>query len=195
MAVIRMMWAVDVEGSGMSPPEIVELAIVELDGLDLTGNRKSWRCRPRGGISPIASRIHGIRMEDVLDAPALEDIAARVHEWLEDRPIIGHNVRVDYDLLAQKLTGWQPQSVIDTLRLSRDLLPDQEKQSLQRLGADLGLDIMVERETGGTAHSALYDANLTARLFLHLIKPLSEGERDNAISKADILLGRQGSLW
>ena len=104
------MWAVDIEGSGMSPPEIVELAIVELDGLKVTGKSRFWRCKPKGGISPIASRIHGIRLDDVSDAPDVKDIAPSVRGWLGSRPIIGHNVRVDYDLLEKMLGGWQPKS-------------------------------------------------------------------------------------
>lgn len=64
------MWAIDVEGSGKSPPEIVELAIVEMDGLELTGDRKHWRLRPHNGISPIASHIQRIWDRDVEDAPS-----------------------------------------------------------------------------------------------------------------------------
>ena len=71
----EIMWAVDVEGSGKSPPEIVELAIAEMKGLTLTGRRKHWRFKPKKGISPMASHIHGIWDEDVVDAP---DIRQRI---------------------------------------------------------------------------------------------------------------------
>ena len=191
---MESMWAVDVEGSGMSPPEIVELAIVELNGLYFTGKSRCWRCRPKHGISPIAARIHGIRETDVDDAPEVEDIATSVRDWLGDRMIIGHNVRVDYSLLARDLVGWRPKSAIDTLRLSRLLLPDQEKHGLERLGAVLGLDVLIRKETGGYAHSALFDASVAGRLFVYLLKPLSDRERDDAMWKADILRGTQGSL-
>ena len=191
---MESMWAVDVEGSGMSPPEIVELAIVELNGLQFTGKSRCWRCKPKHGISPIAARIHGIRDADVDDAPKVEDIATSVRDWLGDRTIIGHNVRVDYLLLTRDLVGWRPKSAIDTLRLSRLLLPDQEKHSLERLGGVLGLDVLVKKETGSSAHSALFDASVAGRLFVHLLEPLSDRERDDAMWKADILRGTQGSL-
>ena len=191
---MESMWAVDVEGSGMSAPEIVELAIVELNGLHFTGKSRCWRCKPKNGISPIAARIHGIRETDVDDAPEVEDIAASVRDWLGNRTIIGHNVRVDYSLLARSLVGWQPKSAIDTLRLSRLLLPDQEKHGLERLGAVLELDVLVKKETGSFAHSALFDASVAGRLFIQLLELLSARNRDDAMLKADILRGTQGSL-
>ena len=178
----------------MSPPEIVELAIVELNGLQLTGQSRCWRCKPKRGISPIAARIHGIREADVYAAPEIEDIAESVRELLGNRAIIGHNVRVDYSILVRDLASWRPNAAIDTLRLSRLLLPDQEKHGLERLGAVLGLDVLVKRETGSSAHSALFDASVAGRLFIHLLESLSDHERADAMSKADILLGTQESL-
>lgn len=104
-------------------PEIVELAIAEMEGLTLTGRSKHWRFRPKNGISPIASRIHGIWDEDVADAPEFEDVVDDVLLWLEDKPIVGHNVKVEVDILSQALEGWEPAAAYDTLKIARRLLP------------------------------------------------------------------------
>ena len=189
------MWCVDVEGSGMSPPELVELAIVELNGLDFTGRKECWRVKPAGGISPAASRIHGIVEEDLTNAPSLHDIADHVRSFLGTCPIVGHNVRVDLSVLQRELVGWKPRSAFDTLSLARQLLPSRGQFGLSRLGATLGLDIVVAGETGASAHSALYDATLAARLFIHLLKPLTEREREAVLLEADVLYDPQGSLF
>ena len=190
----QRMWAVDVEGSGMSLPEIVELAIVEMCGLELTGKSNHWRLKPKGEISPFASKIHGIRKEDVADAPDIEDIAGDVLICLGNAPIVGHNVRVEYALLLRDLHGWRPQAAVDTLWIARHLLRDEKNHGLERLGSVLGLDVIVEQETGGVAHSALYDATLAARLLRHLLGPLSDTERQSVMLEADILRGKQGVL-
>ena len=191
---IERMWAVDVEGSGKSPPEIVELAIAEVDGLCLTGRRKHWRLKPKYGISPIVSRIHGIWDEDVSDAPDLEDIADDVLMWLEDKPIIGHNVKVEVELLKEAFKEWQPVAAYDTLKLARRLLPFEEKHGLEHLGSKLGLSASAADVTGGEAHSAPFDAVLSALLFEFLLHDRSEIDRHTILRDADILGGAQGRL-
>ena len=133
----EIMWAVDVEGSGKSPPEIVELAIAEMKGLTLTGRRKHWRFKPKKGISPMASHIHGIWDEDVVDAPDIEDVADDVLMWLEDKAIVGHNVKVEVDILSQALEGWEPTAAYDTLKIARRLLPAEEKHGLEYQVVDM----------------------------------------------------------
>jgi DNA polymerase III subunit epsilon len=194
MVMVDRMWAVDVEGSGKSPPEIVELAIAEMNGLRLTGRRMHWRFRPRNGISPSAARIHGIWDRDVEDAPELEDAADDVLTWLEDKPIVGHNVRVELTLLSDALEGWKPSAAYDTLRLARRLLPDEKKHGLEHLGAKLNLEGEAAQITGGLSHSAPYDAVLSALLMRRLLEPLMESDRDAAMAAADIQHSAQGSL-
>ena len=188
------MWAVDVEGNGASPPEIVELAVVEMSGLGLTGRRKHWRFKPKGGITPIVSRIHGIWERDVADAPEIEDVADDLLELLEDTPIVGHNVRVELETIGRAIPDWKPVAAFDTLRMARRLLPDEPKYGLEHLGTSLGLLDAAEAATGGASHSAPFDAALSAILLEHLLSPLAETERQAAMDEADILRGQQGSL-
>ncbi len=189
------MWAVDIEGNGKTPPEIVEIAIVELRGLERTGLRRNWRLRPPSGISPMASRIHGIWERDVADAPDLEDVADDIMLWLEGAPIVGHNVRVELDVLGRAIEEWSPTAAYDTLKLARTLLPDAPKHGLEALGTQLGLDAQAASETGGAAHSALYDATLTAILLKHLLQPLSAEEQRRRLVEIDLLApSAQGQL-
>ena len=188
------MWAVDVEGNGRTPSEIVEVAIVELQGLEPTGLNRTWRVRPAGGISAIAARIHGIWERDVSDAPELDDVADDILDWLEGVPIVGHNVRVEVDILSRSLGDWSPPAAYDTLKLARMLLPDAPRHGLQKVGEMLGLDALAEIATGSAAHSALYDATLSAMLLGHLLGPVPEEERSRLLAQIDILPVEQARL-
>ncbi|KMS59870.1 DNA polymerase III subunit epsilon [Novosphingobium barchaimii LL02] len=190
----EIMWAIDVEGSGKSPPEIVELAIAEMDGLSLTGRSKHWRFRPKNGISPIAARIHGIWDEDVVDAPDLEDVVDDVLLWLEDKAIVGHNVKVELDILSPALEGWEPAAAYDTLKIARRLLSAEDKHGLGYLGSKLDLSPRAEKITGGKAHSAPFDAVLSALLLDHMLRDRTEEDQRAILADADILGGAQGLL-
>lgn len=187
-------WVVDLEGSGSRLPEIVEIAMLELNDL-VPGTRRHWLVRPKGGVDPAATRIHGITDADLEGAPAIEDIAADIADDLKCIPIIGHNVRVEIDVLSRSVPEWQPASAVDTLKLAKLLLPGKKSYALSNLGAELALDAEARQLTGKEAHSALFDATLTALLFIELIKPLPAERRRQALLACDVLYKPQGSLF
>jgi DNA polymerase-3 subunit epsilon len=191
---IGRMWAVDVEGNGGAPAEIVEIAIVEIQGLKLTGLNRRWRVRPPGGISLTVSRIHGIFDQDVEKAPEIEELASEIMEWIEDVPIVGHNVRVEIDIISRSLEGWRPPAAYDTLKLARSLIPHAEKYGLEALGRFLHLDRQAEEATKSAPHSALYDATLSAMLLQYMLEPLTESARQQALAKANLVSPEQGKL-
>lgn len=187
-------WVVDVEGNGASPPEIIELAMVEVVNLAITGNQRHWLVRPEQPISPVASRIHGLTDNDVADAPSMEDIADSVLPWIEGTPIVGHNVRVEVDILTRSLPDWTPTVAIDTLRLARALRPGLESYALGKLGAHFGLEREAGERSGARHHAALFDATLTALILIDLLKNLPATKRQTVLQDADILDPKQGSL-
>jgi DNA polymerase III epsilon subunit family exonuclease len=187
-------WVVDVEGNGGSPPEIVELAMLEVVDLQLTDKQFHWLIRPEEPIQPAVTRIHGLTDADVADAPSFDDIADDVLLWLDGEAIIGHNVRVELDIIARSLPDWCPIAAIDTLKLARALKPNVESYSLEKLGNALGHTAQAARQSGRRHHSALYDATLTAIIFMDLISAVSESQRSDVLRDADILDSRQGSL-
>lgn len=191
---MQTFWVIDVEGNGGSPPEIVELAMIEVSGLQLTGRRRNWLIKPGQPITPAVSRIHGLTDADVAQAPTIEDIADDILPWIEETPIVGHNVRIEVDILGRSLPDWTPGVAIDTLKLARRLRPGLESYSLGKLGAALGLDGVASARSGAGHHAALFDATLTALILIHLLEGLDPAERDDALRDADILDVRQGSL-
>ena len=116
-------WVVDVEGSGGTPPEIVEMAMLELVDLKITGRQRHWLIRPDRPIEPAATRIHRLTNADVADAPSIGDIADDLLLLLDETPIVGHNVRVEVDIISRSIPEWTPCVAIDTLKLARALRP------------------------------------------------------------------------
>lgn len=187
-------WVIDVEGNGGKPPEIVEIAIVEVRDLTLQQRRMEWLVKPQAPISPQVSRIHGITNEDVARSPDIDDIADDIVTWTNGEKVLGHNVKVDVDAIARAIPAWRPTMAIDTLRLSRLVLPGRTSYSLENLGADLGLSKIAAKESGKGQHSALFDSILTGLLFIHLVSELREPQRQTTLAVCDILNSNQGEL-
>jgi exodeoxyribonuclease X len=156
---------VDVEGNGQQPPDLIELAVVPIKS-GIIGEPASWLVRPRRPIKGRVTRIHGLRDQDVADAPAFGDIAGHVRKVLAAAALVAHNAHVDLDVLARELVGWQPPEVFDTLRLARRLLPGRPSYRLAALASAFGLAAGLPADL--RPHRAAYDALVTARLFVEL---------------------------
>jgi exodeoxyribonuclease X len=181
---------VDVEGNGQQPPDLVELGIAPIAG-GAIGEATSWLCKPTAPITPIARRIHGISNDMVATAPAFVELAAEVRARLDGAVLVAHNAGVDLAVLRRKLPGFEPGTVLDTLKLARRLLPDQVSYRLGSLVSALHLDDGLP--PGLRAHRVDYDVLVTARLFVHLAsqsgrEPLSfEALRDGPRASDDAL--------
>jgi DNA polymerase III epsilon subunit-like protein len=165
---------VDVEGNGQQPPDLVELATVPVvDGL--VGEPRSWLVRPTAPITPFARRIHGITDEQVAECPMFTEIRDEVLAALDGAALVAHNAHVDVGVLQRKLADWECPEVFDTLKLARRLLPDANSHTL---GALVEAFTLAEGLDPALApHRAIYDALVTARLFVRLAtldtRPLS----------------------
>lgn len=188
------LWVVDVEGNGGTPPEIVELAMVQVSALKVTDAQRHYFVQPSAPISSHATRIHGITNEDVSTAPTFADIEDDVSRWLDGAAIVGHNVKVEVEILKRSLPDWSPTKAIDTLRLSRAVLPNLKSHSLASVGDHLGHTAAAQIRSGRDHHSALFDATLTALVFIDLTKRALEAGRPDLLDDADILRSAHGEL-
>jgi len=156
---------VDVEGNGQQPPDLVEIGVVSIVG-GVIGETVSWLCKPSGPITPLARRIHGISDDMVAAAPAFAELESEVRAHLDGAVLVAHNAGVDLGVLRRKMPDFAPSTVLDTLKLSRRLLPDQVSYRLGSLVGALRLDDGLA--SGLRAHRVDYDVLVTARLFVHL---------------------------
>ncbi|WP_158854515.1 3'-5' exonuclease [Saccharothrix deserti] len=134
---------VDVEGNGAQPPQIVEIAVLPVDGPagPVTGHDlRTWLVRPAMPITPIAHRIHGIGNEDVERKPPWYGVAREVQPLLTGRTLVAHDASTEYRVLGAHLPGWQPPMVLDTLKLARHVRPGLPGYGLDALVVHTGLD-------------------------------------------------------
>jgi exodeoxyribonuclease X len=157
--------AVDVEGNGHQPPDLVELAAVPIVG-GIIGEPTTWLVQPDQPIKHFATRIHGLTDQDVSAAPTFAAIEDEVLAALEADALVAHNAHVDVSVLRRKLGDWKTPVVFDTLKLSRRLLPDVGGYKLGTLVARFKLAEGLP--DGLTPHRAGYDALVAARLFVRL---------------------------
>lgn len=82
--------ALDIESTGTNPEKdrIVDLALATPGGRCV-----SFRVNPGVPIPDEATRIHGIRDEDVRDAPTFDAVAPKVQAWVDGAVLLGYNSR------------------------------------------------------------------------------------------------------
>ena len=165
--------AVDVEGNGQQPPDLVELAAVPIVA-GVVGEPASWLVKPKTSIKHFAARIHGLTNDDVADAPVFEEIRGQVLHALNAPALVAHNAHVDVDVLRRELRDWETPEVFDTLKLARRLIPGQRSYKLGALAA--ALKLAEGLPDGLSAHRASYDALVAARLFVELARRTSSLE-------------------
>lgn len=172
----QVMYAiVDIETTGGSArfEKITEIAIYLHDGNRITGEYTSL-VNPERNIPYFITSLTGITNEMVEDAPRFYEIAKNIVELTEGRTFVAHNAKFDYSFVRQefKALGFNfRRSILDTIALSRKLLPGHRSYSLGNICRDMNIDI-------NGRHRAAGDALATVRLFELLL------ERDREISSS-----------
>lgn len=171
---------IDIETTGGSArtEKITEIAIYLHDGKQITGEF-STLVNPERNIPHFITNLTGITNEMVENAPRFYEIAKQVVELTEGRTFVAHNARFDYSFIRQefKSLGFNyKRNILDTVALSRKLLPGHSSYSLGNICKDLRISI-----TG--RHRASGDALATVKLLEILI----EKENINSGSHANLL--------
>lgn len=146
---------------------IIEIAAIALANDLPTGDTFHTLIDPGRDIPDDATRIHGIRREDVLGKPRFADIAGAFLEFIGDDPLIAHNAAFDFGHLNAELhrCGRPPLDtarMVDTLALARTRFPGLPN-SLDALCRRFDIDLS-ER----TTHNALLDCRLLAQVYVEL---------------------------
>lgn len=167
---------VDTETTGLNVKrdEIVQIGAVRIvDGRLLEGDSFERLVNPGRPIPKDSTRFHGITDDMVAHAPGIEEMLAEFLEYAGDAVLVGHNVA--FDLSFMNRAGNVPNASLDTMLLSIAAFPGRRDHTLDSLSEHF--DEVVEDR-----HTALGDADLTARIFLKL---LPEAERVGAATFGD----------
>jgi DNA polymerase-3 subunit epsilon len=158
---------IDIETTGGSAfaEKITEIAVYLHDGYQITGEWVSL-INPERSIPYFITNLTGISNEMVEEAPRFYEIAKKLIELTEGRTFVAHNARFDYSFIRQefKSLGYNfRRTVLDTVALSRKLIPGHRSYSLGNICADLNITI-------SGRHRAAGDALATVKLFEIIIE-------------------------
>jgi DNA polymerase III subunit epsilon len=158
---------VDIETTGgyAENHRVTEIAIYHYDGLQVT-DKFHTLINPGRKIPQFITGLTGITSQMVEEAPAFEDIATEIYDWLKDRVFVAHNAHFDYSFLKKEFEevgiNWNTKKLC-TVRLSRKIIPGLNSYSLGRLAESLGIKIPDRHRAGG-------DALATTKIFDLLMK-------------------------
>lgn len=170
--------ALDVETTGLHPASdrLLEVAAVHFipDGLGgfKPGDRFSRFVNPGIVPSPEIEKLTGIHAALIADAPEPLSVLSELSAFMKERPVIAHNALFDLGFLryegqrtkseADPTLKFNP-PLIDTLALSRLMLPDLANHKLSTVARHLGIPM-------DQAHRAEADALACGSIFSTLWK-------------------------
>lgn len=164
----------DIETTGLSKEteSITEIGAVKVvDGKII--DRFSTFVNPERHIPAEITKLTGITNEMVADAPVITEILPKFLEFCQEAVLVAHNANFDTGFIrlnAERKCGIEVKNtVLDTLELSRALLPELKKHKLDIICEQLGVSLEGH-------HRAVNDAEATAEVFLKFIDMLVEKE-------------------
>jgi DNA polymerase-3 subunit epsilon/exodeoxyribonuclease X len=145
-----------------------------------------------------ASSIHHITNEMIQNAPKLEQTQAMKYlqeHNKQENILVGHNITFDLSMLAASGFVWQG-GIIDTLKVTKHLIPECELFSLQLLRYELKLYKSEDklRQKYGikdalNAHNALGDA-LVVKLLYEYLQEMADESLMQELSFKHVLLSK-----
>lgn len=175
---------VDIETTGGSArhERITEVAVYIHDGTAIV-EEYSTLINPERNIPYFITSLTGITNEMVEDAPKFFEVARKIVELTEGNIFVAHNARFDYSFIRQEfgMLGYNfKRPLLDTVSLSRKLLPGHRSYSLGNLCKDLGIEIHGRHRASG-------DAMATVRLLELLL------EKDKALNTGSLVKNRKAA--
>ena len=152
--------AFDLETTGLEPrrDKIVEIGAVKFDNKGLIA-RFSTLINPGIPMPEEASRVNKISDEMLKGKPSLDEVLPDFLCFIRGAALAAHNAPFDCGFINEKLEKPLPNTILDTLAVSRELFPGLKSYSLQNLAAALGINAI-------DAHRAEDDARLCMEIFL-----------------------------
>ncbi|KFZ43273.1 PolC-type DNA polymerase III [Anoxybacillus flavithermus] len=162
----------DVETTGLSAvyDTIIELAAVKVKNGEIIDRFESF-ANPHHPLSVTTIELTKITDDMLKDAPDVEEVLEKFYDWIDDCVLVAHNATFDIGFLNagfKKINrGKVKNPVIDTLELARYLYPELKNHRLNTLCKKFNIELTQH-------HRAIYDAEATGYLLIHLLKELDE---------------------
>lgn len=137
--------AFDIETTGLDSmyDEIIEIGAIKIeDGKEI--ETFSTLIKPEYEIDEFITELTGITNEMVIDAPKINEVLPKFMDFINDSVILGHNVNFDINFIYDNLINEDMKPItndfVDTLRLSRRLLPELKHHRLSDLANYYNID-------------------------------------------------------
>ena len=163
----------DTETTGFhaySGDEIIDIAMIELQGLQPTGRCYQTYINPRRPIPTESTAIHHLTDNDVAHAPVFEAVLPTVLDFIDNAVLVGHHINFDIRFINKVLQkychGHLQNPWIDTMLLFLEHRGQIGHYSLEEVAQHCQVEITHR-------HSAEGDARATAAIFGHLVTQLA----------------------
>lgn len=158
--------SIDLETTGLNPKtdKITEIGAVKIEEGVITDTFSTF-VNPGRSLEQRIVELTGIRDEDLVGAPNMEDVLPNLLEFMGDLPILGHSILFDYSFLKKACVNQKysfEKQGIDTLKIARKYLDSLEHRNLEYLCAYYQIP--------HKAHRALEDARATHFLYEKLVE-------------------------
>ena len=161
----------DTETTGLDPSDghrIIEVCCLELDNHLPTGRVYHTLIHPERDIPEESTRVHGLTVEKLTDAPNFSAIVDDLLAFIGDSPLVIHNAEFDLKFLNAEFAKVSRAPLpstrgIDTIQLAKRRFPG-ARYSLDELCRRFNIDLSVRSK-----HGARIDSELLAQVYLELL--------------------------
>ncbi len=162
----------DIETTGLSKEndKITEIGAVKVENGKIT-ERFSTFVNPQRTLSEEIVKLTNITDDMLKDAPLIDSVLPEFLAFCGDSVLVAHNAGFDVGFIRNnaEVLGMPSvdNTVLDTVELSRTLLPELKKHKLNIVAEHLGVSLEGH-------HRAVNDAEATAEIFIKFIDMLAE---------------------
>lgn len=161
----------DIETTGLSNKndKITEIGAIKVKNGQIIDNYSAL-VNPERDIPEKITELTGITNDMVKDKPTIETVLPEFLKFIGSNPIVAHNADFDTGFIrenADRINKSFTNTTIDTLKLSRVLLPNLKRHRLNIIAKELNISLL-------NHHRAVDDARATAEMFIKFIEMMKE---------------------
>ena len=177
----------DIETTGLSPVNdmITEIGAVKIVNGQIV-EEFNQLVNPERDIPENIVKLTGITNEMVKDMPTIDKVLPKFKEFIKDSILVAHNASFDVGFIREqfrRIGEVLENPVLDTLELSRNLLPQLKSHRLNIIAKYLNVSLE-------NHHRAVDDAKATAEIFIKFLELLKSRGISDITKVNDIVLDK-----